>query len=99
MVLTILDPNYVTFAVAMIGGVVLGGITDWLTKLYVPQLPYTVCLFIEGAIITFSLRISGQFGEENFVEISSFISSVILFLFLPILIFGNNLVIAPEYKI
>lgn len=89
MTVTIIDSTYVTFAISMIFGVVLGGLTQWFTKLYIPELPYTVCLFIEGAIITFSLRGTDMYSVESFISNSSFISSIILYMFLPILIFGE----------
>lgn len=75
--------------VYLIIGIVTGSLTYWITANYAPTLPYTVCIFINGLII--GLAEAGSGSEAEFLSYPNFISSVILYVFLPILIFGETM--------
>lgn len=82
---------YVSCAVFALVGIVLGGCFSWITSTYAPNLPYTVCIFFVALVIAVFVNLYPEVGGRSFITDAMFQSDVIVFAFLPILIFGETM--------
>lgn len=78
--------NVIVYSVVSL---VIGGLTFWFTENFCPEMPYTVCLFLEGAAIPFIVRYTNIYSTEDFASNSTLVGYIILYMILPLLIFGE----------
>lgn len=71
-------------------GVVIGTIVDWFLNTFKVPLPYTVVIFYVGAILGIAVD-STNLNISSYFDLSGVSSTIILYVFLPVLLFSETM--------
>lgn len=86
--------TWVAFGIVTILGLVAGGLIEWLVEHKLDgKVPYTVVVFAAGSVVGLALFYSLHVNNpaRAFIDQSTLLSDIILYLFLPVLIFSETM--------